>query len=649
MSADSSSGPQRWWSAQRFARVAFALTVAGLIAGALVWLAGHPSVAGQVWAVTTGLVLLPLALDILVSLRRGEIGVDLIALFAMAGALAFGEYLAGAVVALMLSGGEMLEIYAAGRARKELSGLVARAPRVVHRYEEGTLTEPAIEEVRPGDRLLVKPGEIVPVDGVVAGPAEAVLDESALTGESTPVERRPGDRVASGGVNAGGPFDLRAVSTAADSTYAGIVRLVQQAEASRAPFVRLADRYSLVFLPLTLVAAGLAWLLAGDPVRAVAVLVVATPCPLILAAPVAFLSGISRAAKRGVIVKGGAVIEGLARARVLLLDKTGTLTQGIPTLSRIEVFGAVDADELLGLAASLDQVSPHVLAAAIVAAARERGLALSFPTEVNEQFGAGIEGRVDGRRVALGRASWIKEHSEDGQGLLVQRLAELHRSMAAEGLANVFVAVDGEPAGALVLEDPIREDSPAAIRELRRLGIVRVAMLTGDHPTVAQRVGRELGVDAVLAECSPAEKVAAVHRERATGPTVMVGDGVNDAPALAAADVGVALGARGATASSEAADAVIVLDRLDRLVDALAISQRSHAIALQSVLAGMGLSMAGMVAAAFGYLPPLAGALLQEAIDVAVILNALRALAPGRLETWTSALPTSLTPRRSPA
>src|SRR5262245_41966659 len=379
-----------WWSAQRFARVAFALTVAGLAAGGLAWLSGHRHGADHVWAATTALVLLPLLLDIVASLRRGEIGVDAIALLAMAGALACGEYLAGAVVALMLSGGEMLEIYAAGKARKELSSLVERAPRVVHRYENGGLTAPAIEEVRPGDRLLVKPGEIVPVDGVVLGAAEAVLDESALTGESVPVERRPGDRVPSGGVNAGGPFDLQAVATAEGSTYAAIVRLVREAEASRAPFVRLADRYSVVFLPLTLSVAGLGWWLSGDPVRGLAVLVVATPCPLILAAPVAFISGISRAARRGVIVKGGAVIEGLARARTLLLDKTGTLTRGVPTLSRIEVFSGIAPEELLRLAASLDQVSPHVLAGAVVAAARDHGLALSFPTNVEERLGAGI-------------------------------------------------------------------------------------------------------------------------------------------------------------------------------------------------------------------------------------------------------------------
>ncbi len=627
------SPPRRlhWWSGQRFARVAFALTVAGLLAGALAWLTGHPDAAGRIWAITTALVLLPLLLDILASLRRGEIGVDAIALLAMAGALAFGEYLAGAVVALMLSGGEMLEIYAAGRARRELSSLVERVPRVVHRYEDGGLAEPALEAVRPGDRLLVKPGEIVPVDGVVLGPDEAVLDESALTGESTPVERRPGDRVPSGGVNAGGPFDLKAVAAAADSTYAAIVRLVREAEASRAPFVRLADRYSVVFLPFTLLVAGLGWAFTGDPVRALAVLVVATPCPLILAAPVAFISGISRAARRGIIVKGGAAIEGLARARRLLLDKTGTLTRGVSTISRIELFGGIDADDLLRLAASLDQVSPHVLAEAIVVAARGRGLKLTFPTGVTEQFGAGIEGRVDGRLVALGKASWVEERTGGG-GRLAGRQEEVRRSAAMEGLANVFVAVDGEPSGVLVLEDPIREAAAATLRELRRQGIERIVMVTGDHRSVGERVGAALGVDAVLAECSPEGKVEAVKREQAAGSIVMVGDGVNDAPALAAADVGVAMGARGATASSEAADAVILLDRLDRLVDAFSIAKRSRAIARQSVLAGMGLSMAGMLVAAAGYLPPLAGALFQEAIDVAVILNALRALGPGREE-----------------
>jgi heavy metal translocating P-type ATPase len=610
----------------RLTRFSFLVTVLGLLFGTVAWFVRGPGPAEYAWRAVLILSLLTLAANVLASLRRGEIGVDVIALLAMAGALALGQVLAGAVVALMLSGGEMLELYATGQARKELASLVERAPRVVHRYEDGRLTEPPIEQVRPGDRLLVKPGEIVPVDGVVAG-LDAVLDESALTGESTPVERRAGDRVPSGGVNAGGPFDLQAVATAEASTYAAIVRLVQEAEASRAPFVRLADRYSWFFLPLTLAVAGLGWLLSGDPVRALAVLVVATPCPLILAAPVAFVAGISRSARRGIIVKGGGAIEALASARTLLLDKTGTLTIGIPTVTRIEGFRNLSQDELLYLAASLDQVSPHVLAAAIVRGARERGLALTFPTEVAEKLGTGIEGTVDGRRVALGKIDWIAAGRP-----LPARALEVRQEVSVQGLSNVFIGVDGEPAGVIVLEDPVREDSAATLAALRRLGIRRIVMVTGDHRSVAERVGHALGAEAVLAGCTPEDKVRAVRQESEAAPTAMVGDGVNDAPALAAAGVGIAMGARGATASSEAADVVLMLDRLDRLVDALSIARRARAIARQSVLAGMGLSFAAMLVAAAGYLPPLAGALFQEAIDVAVILNALRALTGGRGE-----------------
>ncbi|HET9480651.1 MAG TPA: heavy metal translocating P-type ATPase, partial [Candidatus Polarisedimenticolia bacterium] len=488
----------------------------------------------------------------------------------------------------------------------------------------GQIANPPIESLAAGDLLLVKPGEVVPVDGLVASP-EAMLDESALTGEAMPVTRAEGEAARSGVLNAGGPFDLRATATAAGSTYAGIVRLVEQAHAAKAPLARLADRYALLFVPLTLAVAGLAWVLSGEPGRALAVLVVATPCPLLLAVPVALVSGISRAARRGVIVKGGAAIEGLARARILVLDKTGTITSGAVAVSEVMALGRWEPSEILRLAAGLDQVSPHVLASAIVHTARSRGLTLSVPTRVEEKLGQGIRGQVEGRSVGLGRWDWVCPGAPPSA-----EARRVRRRTALEGSSSAFVAIDGEVAGALILHDPIRTDASLTLRALRRSGIERVVLLTGDHLDVAEVIGVAVGADAVLAERSPAEKVDAVRVERRTGPTVMVGDGINDAAALAAADVGVAMGARGATASSQAADVVLTVNRLDRLTEALQLARRSRGLALQSVMAGMGLSLAAMGFAAAGYIPPVAGALVQEGIDVAVILNALRALGGGR-------------------
>ena len=500
--------------------------------------------------------------------------------------------------------------------------MLERAPQLVHRYENADLRTRPIDQVGLGDRLFVKTGEVVPVDGLLEG--DGVLDESALTGESRPVERPRGDLVRSGALNAGVGFDLHATSTAADSTYAGIVRLVEEAERQKAPAVRLADRYALIFVPVTLVLAGGAWAISGDPIRALSVLVVATPCPLILAVPIAVVAGISRAAKRGIIVKGGGALETLARGKTLLFDKTGTLTSGIPQVADVETFAAIDANELFRLAASLDQVSPHVLATAIVRAARERDLELSFPEDVSERYGAGIAGVVDGRKVSLGKAGFVT-----GGGPLPRRAREVRRRTMMDGSSSVFVAVDGEVAGALVIDDPIRPDTPRVIRALRRSGIQRVVMVTGDHPDVAESVGAALGVDRILSERAPEEKVEAVTAEREHGVVIMVGDGLNDAPALAAADVGVAMGARGATASSEAADVVLVVDRLDRIVEAIAIARRSRGIAVQSVVVGMGLAFGFMGLAAIGLFGPIAGALIQEGIDVMSILNSLRAIGGG--------------------
>ena len=413
---------------------------------------------------------------------------------------------------------------------------------------------------------------------------------------------------------------------------------MSEAEQSQAPFVRLADRYALWFLLVSLAAAGAAWAVAGAE-RAVAVLVVATPCPLILAAPVALVSGLSIAARRGVIVKGGGVLERLAGCTTLLLDKTGTLTSGRPALAGIVVAGTWPADDVLRLAASIDQVSRHVLASAVVRAAAERGCQLALPARVAEIPGQGIRGIVDGHRVAVGKAAWAGVTGSPPWAKTARRQARL------DGALTVFVTVDGQPAGVLVLDDPVRPDAGRTIRALRRGGISRIVMVTGDRAEVARSVGAVIGVDDVLAERTPAEKLDAVRMERRRAPTIMVGDGINDAPALALADVGVAMGARGATASSQAADAVLTVDRLDRLGEVTALARRTRRIALQSVVAGMAMSLAAMGAAAAGLLPAVWGALLQEGIDVAVILNALRALRPGATGTRLAAADAALTRR----
>lgn len=611
-------------SERLFRRTLASISLAGLVFGLAAWAAGRSEWANWSWAIGTGAILAGLAVSMLRDFLVGRVGVDAVAFVAMAGALALGENLAGIVVAVMYAGGNMLEDLAVARAERDLRSLIDRAPRVAHRRVDSSIEDVPIERVAVGDDILVRAGEVVPVDGMITG-RPAMIDEAALTGEPIPVARQPGELVQSGTLNAGDAFEIRASATAEESTYAGIVRMVSAAQTAKSPFIRLADRFALLLLPITLVVAGGAWFLSGDPVRALAVLVVATPCPLILAAPVAFIAGVAQAAKRGILIKGSGPLEALARTHTAILDKTGTLTVGGARLVAVEVAPGHNAEEVLRIAASLEQASHHVVAAAIVQAATAKGLTLTVPSKVRETMGSGLEGIVEGQEVRVGSHQLVY-----GSRKPEAWAARALRRAAWRSALSVFVAQDGRTIGAVLLADELRRETPRAVQSLRAAGIARIVMVTGDRADAAETIGAALDLDAVLADREPADKVDAVATEQRQHPTVMVGDGINDAPALAAANVGIAMGARGASASSEAADVIVLVDRLDRVSDALVIANRTHGIAMQSIVAGLGLSGLAMLVAAAGLLPPVAGAVTQELIDVAVILNALRALTPAR-------------------
>lgn len=613
------------WLDERFARRALiGISLAGLLLGLMAAALGSPGVADLLWAAATLPVVLGLAASMLRDLVSGRLGVDAVALLAMGAALALWQPLAAIVVAIMYAGGNVLEDLAVARAEGDLKSLLDRAPRTAHRRVGDAVNEVPIEAVAPGDRLLVRGGEVVPVDGLVISDA-AAIDESALTGEPLPVHRVAGEPLRSGTINAGETFEMTATATAGESTYAGIVRLVTAAQTAKSPFIRLADRFALLLLPVAVAVAGMAWLVSGDPIRALAVLVAATPCPLILAAPVAFIGGVSQAARRGVLIKGGSALEALARVHTVMFDKTGTLTLGGARLVSVEVAPGETAEEVLRRAASLEQASQHVVAAAVVAAARGRQLRLEMPQNVRETMGAGLEGHVGGRLVRIGSHQLVL-----GSNAPPEWARRVLRRASWRSALSVFVSLDGRGVGALLLADELRQESPRAIQGLRAAGVRRIVMVTGDRADAAETIGAALDLDAVLADRVPADKVDAVATEQRLHPTVMVGDGINDAPALAAADIGIAMGARGASAASEAADAVVLVDRVDRVAEAVVVAKRARRIALESIIAGMGLSGIAMLAAALGHLTPVAGALVQEGIDVAVILNALRAVVPAR-------------------
>ncbi|WP_311258990.1 heavy metal translocating P-type ATPase [Microbacterium sp. WCS2018Hpa-9] len=551
---------------------------------------------------------------------RGHVGLDILAVVAMVATLAVGEYIAALIIVLMLAGGEALEHFAGRRAKRDLSALLDRSPRIAHVLvhplapDSEEVRDVAVDDVAVGDTLLVRPSEIVPIDGVLLSESGS-FDESSLTGESMPVSRDAGGEVLSGAINGARAVRIRALRSSADSQYQQIVALVHAAEGSHAPVVRLADRFAIPFTAVALVLAGTAWAISGDSTRFAEVLVLATPCPLLIAAPVAFLGGLSRAAKAGVIMKGGAVIEQLARARSAAFDKTGTLTQGRPDLVDVRPAAGVDADELLMLAASAEQYSSHVLAEGIRRAAADRRLVLHRSDDASEVATNGVVAVIDGRTIVVGKPAYVASLAPDTV-----------RATLGTGEAAAYVAIDGRFGGVLILADAPRPEAAEVVSWLRAHGIERITMLTGDARSTAESVGHEVGIDDVHAEVLPPEKVrlaADLHPR----PMMMVGDGVNDAPVLAAADIGVAMGARGATAAGDAADVVILVDSLTKVVDAVAIGRHTLRVALTAIWIGIGLSVGLMLIAMTGVIPAVAGALVQEAVDLATILYALRALA----------------------
>ncbi|HSA55633.1 MAG TPA: heavy metal translocating P-type ATPase [Gemmatimonadaceae bacterium] len=599
------------------AAIAFALAGAALAAaaprrpwGEITWLIG---------LVATGV---PVLWRTLRSMMRGHFATDIVAMLAIVAAIALREPLAGLIVVLMQTGGEALERYAEGRASRAVRALEEQAPRIAHRLDAGGVVDLPVEDVRVGDELLVRPGEMIPCDGVVVRGRSAV-DTSRLTGEPMPVDAHPGVNLLSGTLNGDGSFVLRATALSRESQYARIVELVRSAEASKAPLQRLADRYAVWFTPATLLVCAVSWFLSHDATRVLAVLVVATPCPLILATPIAIIGGVNRAAARQIIVRTGGALEQLDGVTTAVLDKTGTLTVGEPRVSRVTALPPHAEREVLRLAAALEQHSGHLLARPIVDAATALGDVLPAPHAVREAAGRGVSGEVDGRRVSVGSRGFVLE------SLRLPALPAAFEDGATT--LRAWVTVDGALAGVVEYADALRPGARELVQMLHRLGVRRTVLLSGDHAPNVRAVADAVGIDEAVGDLLPSEKVERVAALTKQGRVLMVGDGTNDAPALAQADVGIALAGHGGGIAAEAADAVVLVDDLARVGEAVAIGQRTMRIARQSIWAGLSLSAVAMLFAAAGHIPPIVGALLQEGIDVAVILNALRASAPGRV------------------
>lgn len=588
----------------------FLLTVTvGIVALILEFGFHQARVAFWLIAIVGGIMTISMLIGMVQTLRSGKYGVDILAITAIVATLLVGEYWASLMVLVMLTGGDSLEDYASHQAGRELQSLLNNSPQIAHRIDGEEVTELKVDEVQVGDTILVKPGELVPVDGrVIAG--ESFVDESSLTGESKPIEKQINDELMSGSINGDAALRFKVTKSAKDSQYQTLVKLVQESEAKPAHFVRLADRYAVPFTLIAYIIGGIAWFVSKDPVRFAEVLVVASPCPLILAAPVALVAGMSRSSRNGIVVKTGTTIEKLARAKSIAFDKTGTLTEGKLSVEEIKVVSEnISRENLVIYAASGEQESSHILARSLVAYAKAEKLSLLPVANLEEVTGQGIQAIVEDKEIRVGKATFAGSNTE----------------LSSEKTA-VYVSIAGQYVGYITFTDIVRKESAETIKELNQLGIAKTIMLTGDHQSIAKQIAEEVGISEVHAECLPEEKINVIKTlSDGDRPGIMVGDGVNDAPALAVADVGIAMGAHGSTAASESADAVILKDDLSRVSEAVRLSQDTMRIARQSVLIGIVICVILMLIASTGVIPALLGAALQEVIDTVSILSALRA------------------------
>ncbi|HUY53030.1 MAG TPA: heavy metal translocating P-type ATPase [Candidatus Dormibacteraeota bacterium] len=587
--------------------------IVAIILGFGLYIANYHTASNIILGTAIIVSVVPLLWDMLSTLRNGRYGIDILAAAAMITSVTLGQYWTGIIIALMLTGGEALEDYAENKAKAELKSLLDHKPRTAHLVKNKKIIDVKVSEVKIGETLSILPGEVIPVDCLVLS-GNTSIDESDITGESMPKDKNPGDKLLSGAVNIEGSITVKVIHTAKDSQYEQIINLVKSASSSESPFVRLADRYSIPFTIISFMIAGSVWVISGHAIRFLEVIVVATPCPLLLAAPIALISGMSRAAKNGIIIKNGAALEKLAEVKTIAFDKTGTLTNGKPIIESIKTFNGFKEDEILGYAAALETNSNHVLAHAIINGAVSKQIKLPTAKNVKELSGHGLSGTVKGKKLLLGRLNLMQDNQIE--------LKNIHLNNKEYTLS--YMAIDNKLAGIIFFSDEIRSESVDLMKRLKLAGIKHFQMITGDGIEAAKKVGHKLGISDIVANCLPADKMKSIEsiKER---PVAFVGDGVNDAPVLTVADIGIALGAKGSTAASESADIVIMLDSVSKVASAVEIAKRTFYIAKQSILVGIIISIILMLIFASGKLKPIYGALLQEIVDVIVIFNALRA------------------------